>query len=1006
MALASKLLSPLSLFLAAAFFLSTNVAAVPPVLGVDLGTEYIKASLVKPGIPLEIVLTKEARRKEASTVVFKPERDGLKPGVYPERFYGSDAVALAPRFPADVYPNLKHILGLPLDHSIVQDYAARYPGLQLEEDKLRGTVTFKSKAFGADEEPWTVEELLAMQLQNIRSNAELAAGDGSSVRSIVLTVPPYFTTEEKRVFELAADLAGLKVMSFISDGMAVGLHYATSRQFPNINEGEKPEYHLVFDIGAGSASATVMRFQSRTVKDVGKYNKTIQEIHVLGSGWDRSLGGDAFNSLLVDVLVDKFVQSPAGKSASATAEQVKKNGRTAAKLFKEAEKARHILSANSNTQGSIESLFEDIDFKYSITREEFETLAAAHAESIASVVKDALSQANLEVPDLTSTILNGGITRTPFVQKTLADFLGSSEKIRTSVNSDEASVLGAGFKAADLSPGFRVKEIKIYDTTNYPAGVKYTNPKEKLQHQKLWNPTSHLGSSEKQVTIPNHDDLSLTFYQQVGDLEKDTSILTTKNLTASVAELKEKYSCDDTDIYFKLGVKLASENGEVVVSRATVECEGEVAEKDSIMDGVKNLFGFGKKEQQPLGDDAAAAAAADSEAKPADADASPEAAGSSAATESASSEAAEATPEAAADADANASVTPQEKKKQLVVIPVDFVLENAGIPALPKDRLKKVKDRLKAFDASDKARVLRSEAMNQLEGYTYKVRDFLENDDFVAASTEEERTKLQTLASEVSDWLYEDGADAPRDELQKKLKSLKGIVDPIQKRVDEAAARPKALETLKEVLSQTDTFIDTVKQQIKEYEDWHSSSSASAASSATEESSTTVTEAPSSEPAGDFDGLEDDATTTSVTTAPTMEDILEDRGPVPPLYKLEDIQVVEKLAEDIKKWIAEKEPKQATLPPTANPVLLVKDINSRREKLDKAGMELAMKGVKNFESKSKKASSSKKAKADKKTKADKDKAKEKPQEGPTDEEIQEMLRKIKEEEARDTHDEL
>lgn len=999
MALVSKLLSPLSLFLAGAFFLSTNVAAVPPVLGVDLGTEYIKASLVKPGIPLEIVLTKEARRKEASSVAFKPERGELKAGDYPERFYGSDALAMGPRFPADVYSNLKHILGLPFDHPTVQEYGARYPGLQLEEDKARGTVSLKSKAFGADEEPWMVEELLAMQLQNIRSNAELHAGDGSTVKAIVLTIPPYFTMEEKRAFELAADLAGLKVMSFVSDGVAVGLHYATSRQFPNTSEGEKPEYHLVFDIGAGSASATVMRFQSRNVKDVGKFNKTIQEIHVLGSGWDRSLGGDAFNSLIVDDLVNQFVESSAGQKVSATADKIKTGGRTAVKLFKEAEKARHILSANSNTQGSIESLFEDVDFKYKFTRDAFETMASTHAETIATIVRAALRQANLDVSDLTSAILNGGLTRTPFVQKVLADVLGSSDLIRTSVNSDEAAVLGAGFKAADLSPGFRVKEIQIFDTSNYAAGVKYTNSNEKLQHQKLWNPTSHLGSTEKQVTINNHDDLALTFYQMVGESENDISLLTTKNLTASVTELKEKYSCEDGDISFKLGVKLAGENGEVVVTRASVECEGEVTEKDTIMDGVKNLFGFGKKDQKPLGDDAAADSeqAAEGAAEPAAEDAASEEKGSEAAAEG---EAVEGEGEAAAAAE------PQEKKKQLVTISVDFALEKAGVPALPKDRLKKLKDRLKAFDASDKARALRSETMNQLEGYTYKVRDILENEDFIGATTEKERTQLQTLASEISDWLYEEGADAPREELQKRLKSLKSIVEPAQKRVDEAAQRPQALDDLKEAISQTETFVETVKKQIKEYDDWHASASAAASesSAAAPEEPSSSAEAEEAQTGGEFDGLEDDAQVTDVPKPPTMESVLEDRGPVPPVYTSEDIEGVEKLAADIKKWLEDKEPKQKVLPPTADPVLLVKDLKTRREKLDKAGMDLAMKGVRNFEAKNKKAGAKKtKAdKADKKTKKAKDKA----QEGPTEEEIQEMLRKIQEEEARDTHDEL
>lgn len=249
------------------FLFSTNVLAISAVLGVDLGTEYIKASLVKPGIPLEIVLTKDSRRKETAAVAFKPSQHALERGSYPERAYGSDAVALAARFPGDVYPNLKTLLGLPLDDSIVQEYASRHPSLQLEATKSRGTIAFKSKAT-AEDEAWMVEELLAMELQSVQRNAEALAGSGSTVRSVVVTVPPFYTADEKRAVELACELVGLKVLSLISDGLAVGLNYATSRTFPTVNEGGKPEYHMVFDMGAGSSKATIMKFQGRTVKDV------------------------------------------------------------------------------------------------------------------------------------------------------------------------------------------------------------------------------------------------------------------------------------------------------------------------------------------------------------------------------------------------------------------------------------------------------------------------------------------------------------------------------------------------------------------------------------------------------------------------------------------------------------------------------------------------------------------------------------------------------------------
>ncbi|CRJ89021.1 hypothetical protein BN1723_008420, partial [Verticillium longisporum] len=141
-----------------------------------------------------------------------------------------------------------------------------------------------------------------------------------------------------------------------------------------------------------------------------------------------------------------------------------------------------------------------------------------------------------------------------------------------------------------------------------------------------------------------------------------------------------------------------------------------------------------------------------------------------------------------------------------------------------------------------------------------------------------------------------------------------------------------------------------------------------------------------------------------------MEDVIKEDGPIPPLYKMEDVDVIDKLHEDITSWITDMEAKQAALPPTADPVLLAKDLKSRREKLDKAGVDLAMKGVKSFEKKNKKVSSNnKKAKKTKTataaTAATGD-ASDGPEpihinlgedgKAPTEEEIQEILRKLQE----------
>ncbi|KAM0428647.1 hypothetical protein ACHAPT_007011 [Fusarium lateritium] len=952
--MASSRVSPLKALLAVVFLFATNVFAVAAVLGVDLGTEYIKAALVKPGIPLEIVLTKDSRRKETSAVVFKPSRNGPQKGQHPERAYGADAMALAPRFPSDVYPNLKTILGLSTQDSIVQEYAARHPALQLETHATRGTAAFKSKSFTAEVEAWMVEELLAMELQSIQKNAELAAGDGTSVRSIVLTVPPFYTADEKRAVQTAAELAGLKVLSLVSDGLAVGLNYATSREFPNVSNGSKAEYNLVFDMGAGSTKATVMKFQSRSVKDIGKFNKTVQEVLVLGAGWDRTLGGDALNYLILDDMIAQFVESKGAQKISVAAEDVKAHGRAIAKLSNQVPKIRHVLSANQNTGASFEGLYEDIDFKYKITRARFEEMAAEHAERITVIFNDALKMANLDIIDIDSIILHGGATRTPFVQKVLEKLAGSSDKIRTNVNSDEAAVFGAGFRAAELSPSFRVKEIRIAEAALYPAGLKWTTGEE-TQHQRLWSAVSHQGAAPKEVIFTDGQDFTATFYQQIGSEEKDVKTLTTKNLTATVAAIKEKYpSCIESDIRFKLAVRLSSENGEVEIAKAAVECEAEV--KDGFVDGVKNLFGFGKKDQKPLKEEEKAEGSEEEMKETV----SEEASSSTESTESSASSDAEATASGSTE-----EAKPDVKKRETVGIPVEVTLENVGIPDLTKAEIVKSKDRLKAFAASDKARLQREEALNQLEGYTYKIRDLLESEAFVAAATEEEKTKLAELSSETSEWLYDDGADAAKDVLKAKLKVLQDRVAPIQKRADEAEKRPELIASLKDVLDKTAQFVEQIKGQIKEHESWQESASASASAS---ESIKSSTEAPAEKATGEFDGLEDEDSA-STTTTRQMEDVIKEKGPVPPLYVLEDLTEVITLHKSTQDWLNEMEVKQAALSAVENPVLLVKDLLAKREKLERAGMDVALKGARKVEEKSRQAKKS--AKAAKKSKKSK-----------------------------------
>lgn len=978
------------------FWLFSSALAASGVIGIDFGTEYIKAALVKPGIPLEIVLTKDSRRKELSAVTFKPIKNAPA-GSFPERLYGSDAVALSPRFPGDVYPNLKAILGLPLDDPRVAEYSARYPSLVIEAEKTRGTTEFRSGAFTPEEDAWMVEELLAMELKSIQKNAEAHAGKGSSIRDIVITVPPYFDAEEKRAIGLAVDLAGLRLVSLISDGLAVGLNYATSRTFPSVTDGGKPEYHLVFDMGAGSTKATILKFQGRTIKEGRKSNKTIQEVDVLGTGWDRTLGGDALNSLIVDDMIAKFVDSKGAKAASVAAEAVHGQGRASAMLWKQAERLRQVLSANSESQANFEGLYNDIDFRYKLSRVDFEKLASAHADRLYPAVKMALGRAGLDISDMDSIILHGGATRTPFVQKELERLVGQPDKLRSNVNADEAAVFGAAFKGAGYSPSFRVKDIKTYESAGYAVGMKWTNINLKPQKQRLFTPQSHLGVV-KVVPFQNQEDFDVHFYQHVDNAgdgtfsgERELVRLVTQNLTATVAELKEKRGCIGSDIVTKFGVRLNSANGEVEITEAAVHCEvDEDDKKGGVVDGVKGLFGFGsKKSDQDIFQDEEIVS-----------DAEPSTDGSSTSTSSATKSSS--SPSASASAPATED---KPKGKRLIAIPLDFKVERKGYPALPADVLSKKKERLAAFDDSDHARRLQDEALNQLEGFTYRIRDMLDDSAFIDASTEDERKSLSDLTETVSEWLCVEGHDASRETLVVKLKELKALVTPIESRKDEASKRPGQVKLLQDALDSAQSVIDMVKERLRKEEADLSSASLSPSSS------TSTTSATSSTETDDF--FEEDSTTSSSTESSETPK----PTPATPLFTKEDLDLAITQHQEVSDWLAKKLAEQEKLKPTENPVLLVKEIALKANEVTQASMEMVMKSMKAPEM-PKKSSSSKtsktkksktvKAKKSKKTASEESSATTSADaangtgdaefyEPPTDEEIREGMEKLEKE---------
>ncbi|KAF9999447.1 lumenal Hsp70 protein, partial [Modicella reniformis] len=173
------------------------------VMSIDYGTDWFKVGLVKPGIPFDIVLNAESKRKTQSAITLRGD----------DRAFGSEALGLATRFPQDSFIGLKRILGRDYDDSHCVEYRNTFTNNMIK-DPVRGTVAFET----TNGKVYTAEELVAMQFALAKKQAEDTAGE--SIKDVVITVPPYFSQFERQAVLDSADLAGLHVLSLIHDESA------------------------------------------------------------------------------------------------------------------------------------------------------------------------------------------------------------------------------------------------------------------------------------------------------------------------------------------------------------------------------------------------------------------------------------------------------------------------------------------------------------------------------------------------------------------------------------------------------------------------------------------------------------------------------------------------------------------------------------------------------------------------------------------------------------------
>jgi len=821
------------------------------VMSIDLGTEFMKVAIVKPGVPMEIALNDESKRK---TAVIVSMRNG-------ERLFSDPALNTAVKYPKMAYRYIQDLIGKSPDNDQVKQFQSRFPFYDLHEDADTNTLYFRHD----EETTYTPEELLAMILEKAKGIADAFAEQ--PVTDCVVTVPPFFTQSERRAMVRAADLAGLKLLQLMNDNTAVAFNYGIFRR-KSFNS--TAVHYMFFDMGASSTVATVVSYQ--LVKEKNKVTgiaETNPQLTVKGVGFDRNLGGLEFQLRLRDHLAKLFNEQKKTKTDVTT------NNRAMAKLLKEAGRLKSVLSANTQMKAQVEGLLEDHDFAAVVTRAEFEEMCKDLFDRVAKPVEEAMKLSEVTWDEISEVILMGGGTRVPGVQDALKKAIGR-EELGKGINTDEAAALGAVYQAAYLSKGFRVQPFVIKDATIYPIQVEFERVRtgeDNTESSKtvkrtlfgLMNPYP-----QKKVMTFNKHTKDFKFEVNYGDLTHLTeaqlsqlgpTLLQSYSLTG-VETLYTKYSTDAESKGVKAHFRV-DESGILTLEKAEFNFEragASAEEEESTLSKLGSFFfggSDGKAEEinieelmKDIKEKEAATADTEqdqevksdeetnndkpTETKESESDQASKETEEKGAEDSKSEEKTEEKKDEESDkkTDGNqgdkkegetkegdkketkegeAKEEKKEKKKAIIKEPIDYTASFLDMPNLNDELVKSSKNKIAELKKRDIEKHKLEKVKNDLESFWINTRDKLWQDAYEKCSTEEEREEWRTLLSAAEDWFYETEEDTKRSVYEDKVKEVKKPFKELFERVKEYEDRPRALEALHTVMNYSEHFLAGMK---------------------------------------------------------------------------------------------------------------------------------------------------------------------------------------------------
>uniref|UniRef100_A0A6C0K7F2 Uncharacterized protein n=1 Tax=viral metagenome TaxID=1070528 RepID=A0A6C0K7F2_9ZZZZ len=398
------------------------------VIGIDLGTTYSCVGTWQND-RVEIITNDQGNRTTPSWVAFSEER-----------LVGEAAKNQATMNPENTIFDAKRFIGKRFDDTTVTNDIKHMSCTVINKNnKPYFSVNYKE-----EKKELSPEEVSAMVLGKMKQIAE--AYLGGDVVDCVVTVPAYFNDASRQATKDAGVIAGLNVLRIINEPTAAAIAYGLDK----CADGKEKNI-LVYDFGGGTF-------------DVSLLNLSDGVFEVKATAGDVHLGGEDLDQILVEHCIAEF------KKKSGL--DVSNEKRARRRLHAACERAKRTLSASTTAPIELDSLYQGIDFLYTLTRARFESLVGDVLRKTLDPVVKVLEDAKLGKAQVDDVILVGGSTRIPKVQSLLRDFFGKEPN--TGINPDECVAYGATVQAAILGgiESEKTSNLLLLDVTPLSIGIE------------------------------------------------------------------------------------------------------------------------------------------------------------------------------------------------------------------------------------------------------------------------------------------------------------------------------------------------------------------------------------------------------------------------------------------------------------------------------------------------------------------------------------------------------